>query len=303
MQGFRVLLIPPCFIARWQWTKHRCRTSAPCSCQQWNRSTRASSSSFGGTILLETPWKSSGSPRMLTTRNHSRSLYSLYYQLLHLNMLEHVIKTYSSTCFHFDKTWSATVSYILAGDFCGRGGRWCRRREERVLPPDHERAVGSQIWDVSLLRGVQAHLVFKQGTPLCNSWNMTSLTFSSVQSEALTRCRQCSPIFCVCAYFCLLVNEMQRFESAYFKMFDDNPLLLLDLWGHWFVQPYRGHLRSGHLQSHYSGAPLPRGPLQEASEEETNTWWSEGAHARCRKVRSEVSMCSTFRPSVLLSCV
>ena len=61
-----------CYIYRWQWTRHRCKTSAPCSCQQWNQSTRASSSSLGGKILSETPWKSSGSLRMLTTRNRSR---------------------------------------------------------------------------------------------------------------------------------------------------------------------------------------------------------------------------------------
>lgn len=53
---------------------------------------------------------------------------------------------------------------FMAGDLRGRGGSRCRRREKGILPPDHERAAGSQIWDVSLLRGVQAHLVFKQGT-------------------------------------------------------------------------------------------------------------------------------------------
>lgn len=59
-------------VDRWRWIRRRCRTSAPCSCQQWNLSTRASSSSSGGKILLVTPWKSSGSPRMLTTRSHLR---------------------------------------------------------------------------------------------------------------------------------------------------------------------------------------------------------------------------------------
>ena len=53
---------------------------------------------------------------------------------------------------------------FMAGDLRGRRGRRCRRCEEGVLPPDHERAAGSEIRDVSLLRGVQAHLVFKQGT-------------------------------------------------------------------------------------------------------------------------------------------
>lgn len=57
-----------------------------------------------------------------------------------------------------------TFAISMAGDLCGRRGSRCRRREKRVLPPDNERAAGSKIWDVSLPRGVQAHLVFKQGT-------------------------------------------------------------------------------------------------------------------------------------------
>lgn len=70
--GFNRIVFHSVFVGRWQWTKRRCKTLTPCSCQRWNRSTRASSSLFEGKILLATPWKSSGSPKMLTTRNRWR---------------------------------------------------------------------------------------------------------------------------------------------------------------------------------------------------------------------------------------
>lgn len=55
------------------------------------------------------------------------------------------------------------TTHFAAGDFRGGRGSGCWRREKGVLPPDHEGAARSQIRNVSLLWGVQAHLVFQQG--------------------------------------------------------------------------------------------------------------------------------------------
>lgn len=78
---------------------------------------------------------------------------------------------FTNLCFHLylDIKGIAVIlmcDTLVAGDFRGRRGRRCRRCEKGVLPPDHERASGSKVWDVPLLRGVQTHLVFKQGTCL-----------------------------------------------------------------------------------------------------------------------------------------
>lgn len=85
------------------------------------------------------------------------------------------------------------------------------------------------------------------------------------------------------ASLCDLCETLPRLNA------DNHWLSLADIWGHWLVQPHRGHLRSGHLQSHHRWAQLPLGPLQEASEEEANARRPERANARCGKVRSRNS--------------
>lgn len=73
---------------------------------------------------------------------------------------------------------SADLVTFHTGDFCGWGGSRCWRCEKGVLSPDHERINGSKIWNVPILWGVQAHLVFKQGNWHLKSFFLHICTYS-----------------------------------------------------------------------------------------------------------------------------
>lgn len=89
---------------------------------------------------------------------------------------------------------------FVAGDLCGRRGRRCRRREKGVLPPDHERAAWSQIRNVSLLRGVSPHLVFKQGTCFkpggISAWSLWNPSSIKCWQSPTVPCRHLRTLTC-----------------------------------------------------------------------------------------------------------
>ena len=122
-------------------------------------------------------------------------------------------------------------------------------------------------------------------------------TRSPGSSGFQTRYLVCNSPFCAHAaeislpVFKCTLNPLSKGDTEVVVLLTEhvNAISLADFWGHWPVQPHRDHLWPGHLQPHDCGAQLPRGPLQEAPEEEADTRWPERVNARCGKVRSRNS--------------